>query len=364
MADHLLPTSVDAAVIGAGVWGLTAAWRLAAEGATVALVDDGEEPTAAVAAGMLCPWSEHEDDGDRDFYAALRASAAAWPAFATEVETAAGLPSGFHRCGSVYVAARPEHLGAVRRVRDTLARNGRPEDWQDADQLTAVEPGLGPAVSGGIMLDDEHQADPAVLVTALRAAGRSAGVVPVAGTAEIVRGGVRVAGATIAAGVVVNAAGHASGRLSPRVPVRPVKGQILTLAPRADHPSPLRRMVRTPSCYLVPRPDGRVVVGATQEERGDRDVTAAGLLGLLEDALRIAPELAELRLAGAAAGLRPATDDLRPAIGADADGLVWATGGFRHGVLLLPLAGHAIVAAARGEALPGLARGFDPRRFA
>ena len=162
----------------------------------------------------------------------------------------------------------------------------------------------------------------------------------------------------------MNAAGHASGRLSPRVPVRPVKGQILTLAPRADHPSPLRRMVRTPSCYLVPRPDGRVVVGATQEERGDRDVTAAGLLGLLEDALRIAPELAELRLAGAAAGLRPATDDLRPAIGADDDGLVWATGGFRHGVLLLPLAGDAIVAAARGEALPELARGFDPRRFA
>ena len=123
-------------------------------------------------------------------------------------------------------------------------------------------------------------------------------------------GGVRVAGATIAAGVVVNAAGHAAGRLSPRVPVRPVKGQILTLAPRADHPAPLRRMVRTPSCYLVPRPDGRVVVGATQEERGDRDVTAAGVFDLLEDALHIAPELAELRLAGTAAGLRPATADL------------------------------------------------------
>ncbi len=113
MADHLLPTSVDAAIIGAGVWGLAAAWRLAASGATVALVDDGGEPTAAVAAGMLCPWSEHEDDGERDFYTALRAAAAAWPAFAAEVEAAAGLPSGFHRCGSVYVAARPEHLGAV-----------------------------------------------------------------------------------------------------------------------------------------------------------------------------------------------------------------------------------------------------------
>ncbi len=184
------------------------------------------------------------------------------------------------------------------------------------------------------------------------------------GTAEIAPGGIRVAGSTVAAGVVVNAAGHAAGRLSRRVPVRPVKGQILTLAPRADHPSPLRRMVRTPSCYLVPRPDGRVVVGATQEERGDRDVTAAGVFDLLEDALLIAPELAELRLAATLAGLRPATPDLRPAIGADDDGLVWATGGFRHGVLLLPVAGDAIAAAARGEALPDLARGFDPRRFA
>jgi glycine oxidase len=364
VADHLLPTTVDAAVIGAGVWGLVAAWRLAAAGASVALVDDGAEPTAAVAAGMLCPWSEHEDDGDHDFYAALRAAAAAWPAFATEVEAASGLPSGFHRCGSVYVAARPEHLGAVQRVRDTLARNGRPEDWQDADRLAAVEPGLGPAVSGGIALDDEHQADPAVLVTALRAAGRAAGVVPVAGIAEIAPGGVRVAGATVAAGVVVNAAGHAAGRLSARVPVRPVKGQILTLAPRPDHPAPLRRMVRTPTCYLVPRPDGRVVVGATQEERSDRDVTAAGVFDLLEDALHIAPELAELRFAGAAAGLRPATDDLRPAIGADDDGLVWATGGFRHGVLLLPVAAAAIAAAARGDAVPAHAAPFDPRRFA
>ena len=112
MADHPLPTAVDTAVIGAGVWGLTAAWRLAAAGATVALVDDGGEPTAAVAAGMLCPWSEHEDDGERDFYTALRFAAAAWPTFAAEVEAAAGLPSGFHRCGSVYVAARP---GAPRR---------------------------------------------------------------------------------------------------------------------------------------------------------------------------------------------------------------------------------------------------------
>lgn len=364
MADHLLPTSADVAVIGAGVWGLAAAWRLATGGAEVVLVDDGEPPTATVAAGMLCPWSEHEDDGERAFYEVLRTAAAAWPAFAAELEAASGLPSGFHRCGSVYVAARPEHLGAVRRVRDTLARNGRPEDWQDADDLSAVEPGLGPAVSGGIALDDEHQADPAVLVAALRAAAEAAGTTIVPGSARLTADGIGVNGHRVAAGAVVNAAGHAASRLSSRVPVRAVKGQIVTLAARQDHPSPLRRMVRTPSCYLVPRPDGRVLVGATQEERVDRDVTAAGVFDLLEDALRIAPELAELRLAGTAAGLRPATADLRPAIGTDADGLVWATGGFRHGVLLLPVAAEAVAAAARGEEAPAGTELFDPGRFA
>ena len=171
MADHLPPTSADVAVIGAGVWGLTAAWLLAADGAGVTLVDDGGAPTADVAAGMLCPWSEHEDDGEQAFYGVLRRAAAGWPAFAARVEDGVRPTERLPPCGSVYVAARPEHLGAVRRVRDTLARNGRTEDWQDADRLADVEPGLGPAVSGGIALDDEHQADPAVLVEALRAAG-------------------------------------------------------------------------------------------------------------------------------------------------------------------------------------------------
>ncbi len=346
----------DVAVIGAGVWGLAAAWRLADAGATVVLCDDGGPATASVAAGMLCPWSEHEDDDDRALYDALRAAAVAWPTFADDVEKASGTASGFHACGSVYVSARPEHAGAVDRLRSTLARHGRPVPWRDADDLAQIEPGLGTAVTGGIALDDEHQADPAVLVTALKAACAGAGVVTLRGSAT-------VAGAQRHAGVVVNAAGHAAGRLSSRVPVRAVKGQILTLELRAGHPCPITRMVRTPSCYLVPRPDGRVLVGATQEERHDTDVTAGGAYDLLDEALRTCPALGEMRLARTAAGLRPATSDLRPAIGADADGLVWATGGFRHGVLLLPVAADAVAAVASGRPLPAIAATFHPGRF-
>jgi glycine oxidase len=349
--------SIDALVIGAGAWGLTAAWSLAAEGRRVTVADDGGPAAGEVAAGMLCPWSEAEDDGSRDLFDAFRASAREWPAFAGTVEAASGCLSGYHRCGSVYVASRPEHVGAVRRIRDTLAHHGFDRPWLPLDDLRDVEPGLGPSVSGGIALDDEHQTEPARLMVALRAACARAGVTfePAVTSLDAARSRARM---------VVLAAGHASGELSRRIATRPVKGEILVLAPRPDAPCPLRRIVRSPGAYLVPRPDGRVTVGATSIEASDRDPTAEGTLWLLEEAIRLAPGLAEMRLLDVSAGLRPATADLRPALGPDETGLVWATGGYRHGVLLLPLVAAAMRAAAHGEAPPAATAGFTPTRFA
>lgn len=346
----------DAFVVGAGAWGLTVAWTLARQGMQVVVADDGRPAAAEIAAGMLCPWSEAEDDGRRDLFDALRSAAAAWPGFAADVEAASGMPSGFHRCGSVFVAARPEHLGAVRRLRATLAHHGHDRPWLDLDVVRTAEPGLGPAVSGGIVLDDEHQTEPARLLVALRAACRAAGV-----AVERERASIRSARAR--APLVVIAAGHASGELSARIATRPVKGEIVELAPRSTAPCPIARIIRTPTTYLVPRPDGRVAVGATSADASDLDPTAAGVLGLLEEAARLAPGVAEMRFAGAAAGLRPATADLRPVIGTDETGLVWATGGYRHGVLLLPVLAEAIAAIACGDAIPAIAAPFSPTRF-
>ena len=166
---------------------------------------------------------------------------------------------------------------------------------------------------------------------------------------------------------VVVAAGWRSADLSgvpdeARVPVRPVKGQILRL--RGDSPI-AGRVIGTPEVYVVPRADGRVVVGATVEERGaDTTVTAGGVFELLRSAYEVLPGIAELELLETAAGLRPAAPDNMPIVGGGAlRGLVWATAHWRNGILLAPPTADAVVAIVSGEPLPDLFRPFAPERF-
>jgi glycine oxidase len=247
-----------------------------------------------------------------------------------------------------------------------LERWGAPAAWRPGSALRDAEPGLGPAVAGGALLRDEHQTEPRALLAALGAAAASAGVRQLAGRVDDIRRGATPVvhfqgGGTVAAGRVVVAAGWAAGRLAPGVAVRGVSGQILRLRGRAGAPIPLRMTVRTPSVYLAPR-DGELVVGATMEEGSDATVTAAGVTGLLVEALRAVPDIAELELAETAAGVRPATPDGRPVIGPDRDAsaLIWAVGGFRHGVLLTPLAAEAAAALAVGREAPSWARQLAP----
>ena len=123
-----------------------------------------------------------------------------------------------------------------------------------------------------------------------------------------------------------------------RPPVRPVKGQVLELRSRNGEP-PARHILASERVYLVPRGDGRLVVGATVEEMGfDTTVTAGGVNELLREAYRLLPDIAEMELLDAIAGLRPGTPDNLPLVGPGAiDGLVLATGHFRNGILLTPL---------------------------
>jgi glycine oxidase len=149
------------------------------------------------------------------------------------------------------------------------------------------------------------------------------------------------------------------------VPVRPVKGQIMRLRdPRGA--GLVDRTIRGPDAYLVPRADGSYVLGATMEERGaDPAPTAGGVYELLRDVSEIVPGVLELEIEELLAGLRPATPDNLPAIGpGTVEGLLWATGHFRNGILLAPLTADLIVAAAAGEPLPEWAAIADPRRFA
>jgi glycine oxidase len=144
-----------------------------------------------------------------------------------------------------------------------------------------------------------------------------------------------------------------------------VKGQILELLARAGMPAPLERIVRTPRCYLVARGDGRVVLGATMEEQGfDTTVTAEGVYRLLEAAWEVLPEVAELELVEARAGLRPGTPDNAPVVGrGEIEGLIWATGHWRNGVLLAPLTGDLVAELLCGRSLPRELAALEPSRF-
>jgi glycine oxidase len=149
------------------------------------------------------------------------------------------------------------------------------------------------------------------------------------------------------------------------VPVRPVKGEILTLRGAAGEPV-CERIIAGERVYLVPRSDGRLIVGATVEERGfDTTVTAGGVHELLREAYRVIPEIAELELLEATAGLRPGSPDNAPLIGhADAEGLLIAAGHFRNGVLQAPVTADSIAALLTGETPPVDLEPFSPQRFA
>ncbi|HWT24902.1 MAG TPA: FAD-dependent oxidoreductase, partial [Solirubrobacteraceae bacterium] len=185
-----------------------------------------------------------------------------------------------------------------------------------------------------------------------------------------VRGAILRDGTLVAAETVVVAAGAHAARLEglppeSAVPVRPVKGQVLRLRdPRGS--GLVERTIRTPDAYLVPRADGRYVLGATMEERGfDTAPTAGGIFELVRDISEVVPGVLELEVEELLAGLRPATPDNLPVIGRGAvEGLCWATGHHRNGILLSGLTGELAAAAICGEPLPDWAAAADPARFA
>ena len=177
--------------------------------------------------------------------------------------------------------------------------------------------------------------------------------------------GVRTSRRKVPCDVVVVAAGAWSAEIAglpdeARPAVRPVLGQMVCL--RAEE-RPLQHPVRGPHAYLVPRPDGHLLVGATIEERGfDERVRAEGVRLLLEGAFEILPATAEMEWVSAWCGLRPATRDLAPVIGRGTlPGLVWATGHYRNGILSLPLTADAVAAAVEERELPEAVRPFEPR---
>ena len=349
--------SYDVVVVGGGVIGLSCAWRLARRGARVTVVERSQPPAGAtrVAAGMLAPVGELAF-GEPQLLKLNLEAAELYPGFVAELEEASGVSTGYAREGALHVALDRDEAAGLRRIHELQRSLQLGAEWLPPRRCRELEPGLTPSLNGGVHAPREGSVDPRALAEALMAALRAEGVELRTGTevaAAILDGeriaGVRTeAGEELRSGAVVLASGAWSARAewlpeAGRPPVRPVKGQVVELRPREGE-APCRRIVASERVYLVPRPDGRMIAGATVEEQGyDTTVTAGGVHELLREAYRLLPEVAEMELVGAAAGLRPGTPDNLPLTGpSPLDGLLWATGHFRNGILLAPLTANAI----------------------
>jgi glycine oxidase len=358
MAASDASRNYDAIVVGGGVVGLCCAWRAAQRGARVAVLDRDRPPAGAtrVAAGMLAPVGELAF-GEPQLLELTLAAAQLYPGFVAELEAASGVSTEYRRDGALHVALDRDEAAELRRVHELQRSLDLGAEWLPPRRCRELEPGLTPSLNGGVHAPGEGSIDPRALTAALLAALEAEGVELLTGTeieAAVLEGerlvGLRLAGGDeLRAAAVVLAAGAWSSQATwlpehARPPVRPVKGQILELRARDGAP-PCRRIVASERIYLVPRPDGRLIVGATVEEQGfDTAVTAGGVHELLREAYRLLPEVAEMELVEAAAGLRPGTADNLPLVGpAPIDGLLWATGHHRNGILLAPLTANVLV---------------------
>jgi glycine oxidase len=301
-------------VRGAGIIGLSCADELLRRGHDVTLVDPAPGTGAThAAAGMLSPSAEVWWNETALLDLGIR-SLELWPEFAERL----GVP--LHTFGTVLVARDHGDLQQVERQLDLLATKGRVVDLLGPREVMALEPALSHRVAGGAFLADDHSVDPRQVVAALLER------IPLAAQADI------------RPDVTVLATGA-------RLPepyahlVRGVRGEIVRARLTAGAPRhTVRGWVRGESVYVVPRPDGEVVIGATSEEHAEPPLVTVGGVGrLLEAARELVPSLDRAEFVEAVARDRPASPDHLPLIGRVADDVVLAAGLYRHGVLLAPL---------------------------
>jgi glycine oxidase len=360
--------SVEIAVLGGGVIGLACAWRARQLGHHVLLVERDHVGGGAshVAAGMLAPVAEVEfgPAAQAALELSLR-SARMWPAFAEELSQASGVEVALHRSGTLMLARDGDEARELERqseLRDSLGLATRRLRGSQAREL---EPALAPRVRLALEAPEDHSVDPRLTLAALRGACERSGVLLLenAGAAAVEMDGAGALlglrlpdGSTVEARTVVLAAGAWSGAVegltgSALPDVRPVKGQILRLRD-PQGPGLITRVLRYEGGYIVPRGDGRYVLGATVEERGfDASPTAGGVYELLREASELVPGIAELEIEEVSVSFRPGTPDNLPLIGpVEPQGLIWATGHYRNGILLAPLTAELVAQAMSGGA--------------
>jgi glycine oxidase len=372
MSTHA-QTGGDVAILGAGIIGLSIAFELAQRAASVRVYDVAEPARAAswAAAGMLAPRTEHmPDDALRDL---CECSLELYPDFAARVQAASSVDPHLRLNGILHAAFSQEEFAHLQERCELLRNAGHRARALDREETLMAEPLLGKYVMGSLLVEGEGQIDNRRLGRALLAACEGSDVRIETGLRNIALEcdsrrvlGLRTDAGFVPAGAVVNAAGAwaaAVPGVPPQLvpPVRPVKGQMLAITLPAGA---MRHTTWVPRAYLVPRSDGRLLVGATSEEAGfDTRVTAGALESLLHAALAAAPALRDFTVTESWAGLRPGSPDERPFLGPTAlQGYYLATGHYRNGILLAPATARLLSRAIAGEQ-PQALTPFSIERF-
>ncbi|AGY57176.1 glycine oxidase ThiO [Gloeobacter kilaueensis] len=344
-------------ILGGGIVGLALAIELHRIGATQVLVlDRGHSPATWAAAGMIAPRAEGLRGALLDLGLASRAL---WPAWAAQLEEASGEPVDYRSCGVLLPAQNKE---AVEKQNIALGEGC----WWEREEVLAHIPGICETIAGGLWFEKEGAVDNRRVLVALRAAAERLGIavqsgVNVLGPADPDLRAVTTDAGLVSADRFVLAQGAWSGTWLD-LPVQPLKGQMLALK---SQPEQLRTVLYGEGVYLVPRRDGRIVVGATQEQVGfEPGNTAAGIHALLTNALALVPGLADCPLVEQWWGFRPATPDAAPLLGQGPwPHLHLATGHHRNGILLAPITARLLAREiVTGEPQPLLAP-FSYRRF-
>ena len=369
-------------IIGGGVIGLGIGWQLAKAGASVTLYERERAGRAAswAAAGMLAPLAEAHTE-EPALLKLGRHSLACYPQWVEELEADAQMDIGYRAEGTLIVGVEPDDTHQLRHLYTSQQQLGLDVEWITGREAREIEPALSPRVTAAIRCTADHQVDNRRMVTALQRAYQACGGVLHENSCveqiEVKNGaatGVWVrtsepspsdnrraracpspsrSASLHAADAIVLAAGPWSSQIEGiphaiRPPVRPIKGQMLALQMEAG--ITVQKVIRTMrarypmSVYLVPRTDGRLIVGATSEEMGfDTRLTAGGMFELLRGAWEAVPGVYELPILETWTGLRPGSRDNAPILGhTPLDNLIVATGHYRNGILLTPVTAYEI----------------------